>query len=178
MKPPIKYGLITGCIIGLFTMTFFSVFDWINTKLGWGMRPSSIRGIAGLLTILIQAIGIYMGLKAVKTSQNNLLSYWQGVKTGVTIAVITAIITSACSFLYCTVINPSYTDYMVQAAQREMIEAGETKDQIVAHLTEVRKSFSTPAQVEMAFVGQLIMGSAVSFILSPFIQNKKKNVQP
>ncbi|HEY9000176.1 MAG TPA: DUF4199 domain-containing protein [Mucilaginibacter sp.] len=176
MKPPVKYGLITGCIVGLFTMTFFSIFDWINTKLGWGMRPSSIRGITGLLTILIQAIGIYMGIKAAKTNQGNSLNYWQGVKTGVTIAVITAIITSACSFLYCTVLNPSYTDYMVQAAEREMIEAGETKGQMAAHLAEVRKSFRAPAQVMMAFVGQLVMGSAISFILSPFIQNKKKNV--
>jgi len=176
MKLPLKYGIITGCIVGLFTMTFFSIFDWINTKLGWGMRPSSIRGLTGLLTILIQAIGIYMGLGSVKHNQNNSLSYWQGVKTGVTIAVITAIITSVCSFFYCTVINPTYTDYMVQAAEREMIEAGEAKDQMVAHLAEVRKSFSTPAQVGMALVGQLVVGSAIAFILSPFIQNKKKNV--
>lgn len=176
MKPPVRYGIITGCIVGLFTMTFFSIFDWINTKLGWGMRPSSIRGLTGLLTILIQAIGIYMGLNAVKNSQSNSLSYWQGVKTGVTIAVITAIITSACSFLYCTVINPSYTDYMVQAAERELIESGEEKSQIVAHLAEVRKNFSAQAQAGMAFVGQLVVGSAISLVLSPFVQNKKKNV--
>lgn len=176
MKPPVKYGIITGCIVGLFTMTFFAIFDWVNTKLGWGMRPSSIRGITGLLTILIQAIGIYLGLNAVKISQANSLNYWQGVKTGVTIALITAIITSVCSFLYCTVINPAYTDYMVQAAEREMIEAGEAKAQIAVHLVEVRKSFSAPAQVGMAFIGQLIMGTAISFILSPFIQNKKKKV--
>lgn len=176
MKPPLKYGIITGCIVGLFTMTFFSIFDWINTKLGWGMRPSNIRGITGLLTIVIQAIGIYIGLKAVKSSLNNSLSYWQGVKTGVAIAVITAVITSVCSFLYCTVINPTYTDYMVQAAEREMIEAGEARPQIVEHLAEVRKSFSASAQVGMAFIGQLVMGTAISFILSPFIQNKKKIV--
>jgi hypothetical protein len=174
MKPPVKYGLITGCIVGLFAMTFFAIFDWINTKLGWGMRPSSVRDLTGLLTILIQAIGIYMGLNAVKNSQNNSLSYWQGVKAGVTIAAITAVIMSACSFLYCTVINPSYTDYMVQAAQREMIEAGEAKNQMAAHLADVRKNFSTPALVGMAFAGQLIIGSAISFILSAFIQNKKK----
>src|SRR5262249_48419502 len=159
---------ITGCIVGLFTMTFFSIFDWINTKLGWGMRPSSIRGLTGLLTILIQAIGIYIGINAVKANQNNSLNYWQGVKAGVTIAVITAIITSVCSFLYCAALNPNYADYMVQAAQREMIEAGESKDQMVAHLAEVRKNFSTAAQVGMAFVGQLVVGSAISLILSPF----------
>jgi len=176
MKPAIKYGIITGCIIGLFAMTFFSIFDWINTKLGWGMRPSGIRGIAGLLTILILTIGIYIGLRAVKNNRSNSFSYWQAVRAGVIIAVITAAITSICSFLYCTVINPDYTNYMVQAAEREMIEAGEAKTQITAQLVEVRKNFSTPAQVGMAFVGQLVMGLAISFILSALIQKQKEKL--
>ena|ERR1700749_2590281 len=173
MKSSVKYGIITGCIIGIFTMTFFSLFDWLNTKFNMGMRPSNIRGITGLLTIIIQAIGIYTGIKAVKTSQNNMLNYWQGVKTGVFIAIITAIITSISSFLYCTVINPNYANYMVSIAEKEMIAAGETKDQISAHLVDVRKTFSTATQVGMAFVGQLVIGTAISFILSPFIQTKK-----
>jgi hypothetical protein len=172
MKSTLKYGLITGTVVGIFAISFFSIVNGINNSAGWGMQASNIRGISGLLTILIQATGIYVAMQAIK-KQNNTLSYGQALKTGIFIAIITAIITAFFSFIYCEFINPGYAQYMVAEAQKVMIAKGETQQQITADSVAVRKEFSTGAQVAMALVGQFFVGTVVSLIMGLFIRTKK-----
>ncbi len=172
MKPPYKYALVTGLTIGIFTVSFFSVVNWFNTTYNWGIQPANIRGISGLLTILIQAIGIYFSMTTVKINQNGLLSYIQAAKAGLTVAIITALITATFGFIYCEFINPGYAKYMVHEAAKTMAANGESQQQIADHLVSIRKEFSTSAQVMMALIGQSVIGTVLSLIMAPFIKNK------
>ena len=49
------------------------------------------------------------------------LTYAQALKTGLTVAATIAIIVAIFSFLYCTVFNPGYAEFMVHDAQKAMI---------------------------------------------------------
>jgi F0F1-type ATP synthase assembly protein I len=173
MRSTLRYGLITGTVVGIFAISFFSIVNGINNSQDWGMQAANIRGISGLLTILIQATGIYVAMQAVKKQQSNTLTYGQALKTGLLIAVLTAVITGLFSFIYCEFINPGYAQYMVAEAQKVMIAKGETPAQMVTDSNAVRKEFSTGAQVAMALVGQFFVGTMVSFIMGLFIKTKK-----
>lgn len=173
MKPSVKCGIITGIAVGLFVITCFSIFNWLNSQLNWGMQPATIRGLSGLLTIVIQGTGIFLSMKGTKAAQNGQLNYGQAVKAGVTVAVITALITALFGFIYCTVINPGYADYMVNEARRAMIASGKSAKQIADELVNVTREFSTAGQVIEALVAQTVVGTIISLIMSLFTKSKK-----
>lgn len=172
MKAAIKYGLITGLISAVFLFGFFTLTVWLNDKFSWGMQASSIRGLGGLLSIPIQAVGIYLAMQQTKTHTGQ-LTYMQAIKTGVTVAATIAVVVAVFSFLYCQLINPGFAEYMIKDAQKTMIANGESQQQLNQDLVSVSKQFTTGAQVMMALAGQFVVGSIISLIIGLFIKTKK-----
>jgi Protein of unknown function (DUF4199) len=173
MKPPYKYGIITGIMVGLFAIGFFSAFNWFNTRYGWGMQAANVRGVSGLLTVIILGTGIYFSMLGVKSAQNGDITYGQAFKAGFTVAVITALITAFFGFIYCTIINPGYGDYMLNEARKTMIAAGKSPKQIADELISVKWQFSTTGQVIQALAAQSVVGTIISLIMGIFIKSKK-----
>ncbi|MFI5161814.1 MAG: DUF4199 domain-containing protein [Sphingobacteriales bacterium] len=174
MKPTYKYGIITGIMVGLFAIGFFSAFNWFNTQYRWGIQAANVRGISGLLTIIIQATGIYFSMAGVKQSQSGKITYGQSFKAGLTVAIITALITALFGFIYCTIINPGYVEYMVNEARKSMIAAGKSSKQISNDVVGIRWQFSTTGQVVQALVAQTVVGTIISLLMAIFIESKKK----
>lgn len=173
MRSIFKHGLITGIIVGVFAVLFFSIVNGLNTSNGWGMQPASIRGIGGLLTIVILATGIYLTMQAVKKEQGNMLTYGEALKTGVIVAVITAVITAICGFIYCQYINPGYAQYMLAEAQKVMVAQHESQQQMAADSISIKNEYSATMQVMQALVGQTVVGTVLSLIMGIFIRTKK-----
>jgi hypothetical protein len=173
MKPPYQYGIITGILVGLFAIGFFSAFNWFNIKYGWGIRAANVRGISGLLTIIIQATGIYFSITSVKVAQAGGITFGQAFKAGFIVAIITALITAFFGFIYCTVINPGYADFMVNEARKTMLTAGKSSKQITDELVSLKRQFSTLGQVIQALVAQSVVGSIISVIMAILVNSKK-----
>jgi hypothetical protein len=174
MKPFLKYGLWTGMISSLWGLGCFTIVGWLNSTLFHHSIPDTqIRSYSGLFSILILVLGIYFGMKQAKLKGGNTLTYGQAVKTGVVIACITAIIVAFFSYLYCTIINPGYADFMVRDTENALKASGKTPQEISQQLEAVRKEFSTGAQVAMALVGQAFVGTIASLILGLFIRTKQ-----
>jgi len=173
MKPSYKAGIITGITVGLFATTCFSIFNWLNTQFGWGIPPATIRWLSGLLTIVIQGTGIYFSMRGNKIAQNGSLTYGQALKAGITVAIMTALITALFGFIYCTVVNPGYADYMVGEANKAMVASGKSAKQITDELVSVRREFSTGGQVMEALIAQTVVGTVISLIMSLFTKSKK-----
>jgi len=171
MKSTLKFGLITGIISSVFLFGFFSLLVWLNQKNGWGMQAGTIRGIGGLLSIPIQAIGIYMAMQNTK-KLTGVLSYGQALKTGLLVAVTVAIVVAAFSIVYCTLINPGYAEFMVKHAQKAMIAKGESQQQINQDSAMVAQQFTTGMQLMMALVGQFFTGLIISLIIGMVIKTK------
>lgn len=65
-KYPWKQAILTGLIVSVFAIGSFTVADHFNRQLGWGVHTVTIRGLTGLLTLVILAIGIYTGMRSIK----------------------------------------------------------------------------------------------------------------
>lgn len=174
MKSFIKFGLGTGIVSGLWGLVTFKVIGWLNDAAFHGSIPAAnVRSIGGLFSIVILVVGICWAMLEVRRHQAGLLTYGQAVKTGVLVACITAVIVAVFTWLYCTVINPGYTDFMVADAERTLRAAGKTPEAMAAELESVRKQFGTGSQVGQALIGQVVVGSLASLVLGAFVQSKK-----
>jgi Protein of unknown function (DUF4199) len=174
MKLFVRYGLCTGIVSGLWGLFCFTVVGWLNKTFFHGSIPATdIRSYSGLFSILILVVGIYLGMKQARLKAVGLLTYGQAVKTGMLVACVTALLVAFFSWIYCTVINPGYADFMVQDTGRTLAAAGKTPREISQRLESVRKEFSTGMQVMEALLGQAVVGSLVSLILGVFMRTRK-----
>jgi hypothetical protein len=172
MKSTFKYGLITGIISSIFLFGFFTLMVWLNNKNNWGMQINTIRGIGGLLSIPVQAMGIYMAMQNIKQLTGS-LTYGQAIKTGLIVAATIAVIVAIFGFLYCTVFNPGYAEFMVHDAQKAMISNGESQQQIGQDSIKVAKEFTPGMQVMQALTGQFVTGAIISVIIGLFVKTKR-----
>ncbi len=164
MKMYQKYGIRTGIVSGLWGIVSFTVVYWLDTHLLHLHIPAeNIRSVSGILSLIILLVGIYKGM-----SKDN------RIKTGMGISLITAIILSFFTLIYCRLINPGYADFMVDQIRQTLVAAGKTSIEINSRLDSARKEFSTGAQVMMAFVGQLVIGSLASCIFYYILRKPKK----
>ena len=175
MKSTLKIGLITAIISSIFLFGSFTLFTWLKDQYGWGIQVATIRGIGGLLSIPIQAIGIYMAMQNFKTLTGR-LTYTDAIKTGALVAITIAVVVALFSLLYCRVINPGYAAYMVKDAQKAMIASGESAQEVKDHSTQVAQEFTAGTQVMEALVGQFFSGFIMSLIIGLFIKTRKQPV--
>jgi len=138
-----------------------------------GIPSARIRAYSGLFGVVVLITGIYAGMKAVKRQNAGILTYRQAVTTGIGISVITAFMAGIFAFIYCTVINPGYTDYMVKDAQEALVAAHKSTGEINQQLARARMQFSTTSQVLQALVGQSVVGSVCSLIVGIFTKTRK-----
>ncbi|RFM32416.1 DUF4199 domain-containing protein [Chitinophaga silvisoli] len=173
MKPFVKFGLITGLAVGIWNLSCFSIASWLNSSFSIGIPSARLRAYSGLFGVVVLLVGIYAGMKSIKRQNDGTLTYKQAVTTGIGISVITALIAGTFAFIYCTVINPGYTDYMVQDAQKALLAAHKSPDEINQQLAQARRQFSTTSQVMQALIGQSVVGSVCSLIIGIFTKTKK-----
>ena len=175
MKVYVKYGLWTGICSGLWGLISFTVVGWLNTAAFHGTIPATqIRSYSGLFSLLILGLGIYVGLKQARARNSDTLSYGQAVKTGVLIAVITAILGALFAWLYCTVLNPGYTDFMVRDVGQSLTAAGKSPTEINQAMESARKEFSTGGQVAQALIGQAVVGTVLTLLIGLILRTKNK----
>lgn len=68
-----------------------------------------------LLSILIPIIGLYLGLRAKRNENDNILTYLQGLSTGVKISLVWAVLSSLLFLLYYVGIDKASLEYVGEA---------------------------------------------------------------
>lgn len=169
-KYPIKQALVTGIVIGVFSIVAFSIADGLNQNRGWGYNPATIRGIIGLVILVILGVGIYTAMQAARRNNNGVLTYKQAFLPGLLTGMVTGIITAICGAVYCTLINPGYAAYMVAEGKKALEAQGLLTNQSV---TALQQQFSTGGQIIQALIGQTLCGAIISAIMAIFIRTKK-----
>lgn len=174
-KFPWSQAVINSFIIALLPIGLFHLLDYFNHVQNWEINPMTLRGISGLVTLVILGIGIYVGMEKVKKEQGD-LSYKEAIQTGILISLITAVIISIFTFLYCTFINPSYANYLLGESKKAMINQGLTESVMRKELSDLARQLTTPMQVVQAFVGQLVGGTLISLILGLIVRTKSNQI--
>ena len=172
-KYPWKQAIITGLIVGIFAIGSFTVANHLNKHFGLGVNATTIRGLTGLLTLVILGIGIYIGMGSIKRSNSGKLTYGQALLVGFMIALTTGIITAIIGFVYCNYLNPGYAAYMLTESKKALIAEGKNPADIAANMANLRQQWTTGGQMLQALVGQTVYGTVTSLVMGLFIKSKK-----
>jgi hypothetical protein len=170
---PWKQAIVTGLIVSVFSVASFSLIDALNQHFAWGIHTTIIRGLTGLLTLVILGIGIYTGMTNIRRSNSGKLTYGQALFAGFFVALTTGIITALTGLIYCNYINPGYPAYMLSESTKEMTADGKSPAEIASSIPALRQQWSTGGQMVQALVGQTVCGTVISLILGLFIKSKK-----
>ncbi len=172
-KYPLKQAVITGAMSAIFALGAFSIAEILNHSMGWGLMPTSVRGITGLLTLIILGIGIYTAMRAVKHKNNGAITYKQALLSGMLVAAVTSITMAIFGTLYNTCINPGNTAYMLSETQKLLQAEGKSPAVIAGDLSDLQKQLTTQSQVIQALIGQFVVGTIISLIMGIFVRTKK-----
>ncbi|OCX52316.1 hypothetical protein BEL04_12635 [Mucilaginibacter sp. PPCGB 2223] len=168
-KYPWKQAIITGIAVGLVAVTTFS----LGKQAHLNINAATLRGLTGLLTLVILGIGIYIGMQSIKTANSGNLTYGQAVFTGFIIAVVTGMITALVSVVYCTAVDPGYSAYMISESQKALLASGKSPADVTAATPALQQQWSTGGQVVQALVGQTICGVVIALVMGIFVKTKK-----
>jgi len=168
-KYPWKQAIITGITVGVVAIVTFS----LSKQAHLNINASTLRGLTGLLTLVILGIGIYVGMRSIKTANGGKLTYGQAMFTGFIIALVTGIITALVSVIYCSLIDPGYSTYMVAETQKAMLASGKSQAEITTGTPALLQQWSTGGQAIQALIGQTVCGTVIALVMGIFIKTKK-----
>jgi hypothetical protein len=164
----LKYSLGPGLVLGAISITYAVVLYVLNVDM---IENSWVSWINYL--ILIAAIAYYQN-DYKKNYNDGFLSYGEGVKLGVTIAVIGGFLGAIYSYIFNTIIDPEYMETMLLKVEAQMAENPQmTQEAIDTAMGFTRKMADPVIQIPTAIIGSAIGGLIFSLIVTAF--TKKSN---
>jgi hypothetical protein len=150
-KSFMRYAIYSGVSI-LVLDTIATVF-FSNVK-----QHYNISVFAGYAAIILSLCFIYFGIRYYRDKQNNgMLSFWQGIKTGMLITLVPAVCFGMIDVAYTTIIDPQFYEKYEQlmiARLKASVPAAQFEKEAAA-LREQTAFFSNP------IVGFLLMAITV-----------------
>ncbi|WP_159948233.1 DUF4199 domain-containing protein [Polaribacter septentrionalilitoris] len=142
---------LTGVLVGLILYATGSAIElqWINT----------------IVSIVATVAFIILGIKKYKEENGGYISWGQGVKVGMGIAMVSGIIAVIYTLLFTNVIAPEFQQQAMEVQQKAWLDAGMTEEQIES-AAEMTQKFQTPG-----ILTAVILASAAffGFIISAIV---------
>jgi hypothetical protein len=170
---PLKQAVITGFASAIFATGAFVIVDSMNQHNGWNINPATIRGLIGLLTLIILGIGIYAGMQNIKQAKQGQLTYGQALLTGFLVALTVGVVMAILGLVYTTLINPGYNDYMVTEGKKALLIEGGSPGDIANGIANLQKQFTPSVQAMQALVGQTVAGTLIALVMAAFTRSTK-----
>lgn len=160
-KSILNYGVLLGIISVVMGVIMYVTNSYLD--------PSWVYTVVGLaISITIISIGI----KAFKSENGGFLSIGEALKIGVGIALIGGIITSIWTFSLMTVIEPNYTEQMLDVQREKMVERGMPEAQIEAAM-EMSANFMSPwISIAIYLAVTLFFGLIIALIAGLIMKQK------
>jgi len=142
---------IIGVIVHLALWATGSIFElqWINT----------------VVSFVAMTIFFVLGIKKYKETSGGFISWGQGVKIGMGIAMISALIAVVYTLLFINVIEPDFQQQAMDFQAKAWEDAGWSSDQIEAS-QEMGERFQSPAIVSAMI---LAFSAFIGFVFSAII---------
>ena len=117
---------------------------------------------------------IVFGTKKFKEANGGFMSWGQGVKVGVGIAVLAGLIITIYQYVFMNFIEPEYMAQMMEIQNQGFIDGGMTEEQIEA-ANKMGESFRSPFMVAaMGIIMYAIGGFIVSAITSAIMKKSEE----
>jgi MFS family permease len=159
----INYGIYLGVATVLISL--------ITYALGMHLDPHwSISLVSGILLIGL----IVFGIKKYKELNNGFLTWGQGVKIGVGIAIVAALIGTIYNYLFMTFIEPDFINQAMEVSNQKLLEQGQTQEQIEA-INEMSSAFQSPFLIAaLSIIGSAVVGFIVAAIAAAIMKKSEE----
>jgi|TARA_B110000971_G_C19653545_1_gene339009 hypothetical protein len=147
----VNNGVILGVISVLVSLVLYATGNHLPPH--WS---------ATLVSFILTIGCIILATKQFKAVNGGFLSWGQGVKIGVGVAIVGGLIVVVYQYLFANFIEPEYMAQMIEIQNQAYLEGGMTEEQIEA-ANAMTSSFSSPGI--MAAVG-IITSAIFGFIIS------------
>lgn len=167
MKTYLTYGfaMAFGGAVLLFALFFLGFHD-NPAKLD---TAQWIQGIVGLaISIACTVLGIRARRAEVPADQA--FGYGSALGAGVMITLFAALIGIVTTYLYSAVINPNFTDVMLQAQAAKLEEKGIPTDKIEQIQKATAVMMKPPVMAAMGFLSAMFFGTLVSLVAAAFLK--------
>jgi hypothetical protein len=126
------------------------------------------------LGLVITAVVLYLGVRAVRDEKpDRVMTYGQGVATGVTISLYAGVMGTIYSFLHFTFINTKFADYAIAFAREKWAAKGMTQAQMDGLEAISRKMMQPGPQAILGVLFAVLIGFIVSLIVAALLKRGK-----
>ncbi|TPN83532.1 DUF4199 domain-containing protein [Aquimarina algicola] len=161
----INYGALLGLVSIALAVILYVTDSYTD--------PHWAFAVAGPLLLLIVII---YGIKAYKKTNEGYLNLMDAIKIGIGIALIGGIISSIWSIVLTTVIEPDYTQQVLEVQREKMIEnyPDFSEEQINQSMSIAEKFASPYLSFAFSIIGSLFLGFIFSLISGLVLQKKQE----
>ena len=159
-----------GAYLGLF-MCVFTLFMWLSEL------DTTYYHVGKNLDLLVSIVPAAMILYAIyKLKRNMNLSVTQRILIGITVGMVSVLISTPFIEIYHNFINPEWFNAVLRVQENKMVEAGVSLSDINARLEQLRAGNTIYNAVLNAVVfGGIVFPAIISTISLIIIRNKKKD---
>ncbi|AUC22622.1 MULTISPECIES: DUF4199 domain-containing protein [Polaribacter] len=159
----VNYGVILAVAGILLSVITYAMGE--HLKPHWSISVISI----GLTTALV-----VLGIKKYKEINNGFISWGQGVKIGVGICILSALITAIYQYIFMTVIEPDFMQQAMEIQNQAYLDGGMTEAQIEG-ANEIAQKFQSPGIIAaISIIGAAILGFIISAIASAIMKKTEE----
>ncbi|WP_275315528.1 DUF4199 domain-containing protein [Tenacibaculum bernardetii] len=159
----LNYGLYLGGVCSIVHLAIWATGNLI--ELNW---------INSLVWFIALIVFLVIGIKKFKEGNNNFMSWGQGLKIGMGIAMISGVISVIYTLLFMNVIDPGFQQIAMEAQQQAWLDGGLTEEQ-VENFTESAKNFQSPAMIGALILGMsAFFGFIISAITAAIMKNNEE----
>lgn len=155
-KLALKYGLILGGIGIVFNLMLYSQ----DLHYQFDLKRLFINLIIGLVFVIVGSI---LAMREFKKANNGYMSFGEGLKMGIGLALISSVIGIIFGFIMSKVIDPEMQEKAIEYGISVMRDAGMAEDQIDLQVERQRNqspiiqvAFGLIISVFLGFVGSLV----------------------
>lgn len=163
MNTEIKFGLIFG----------FGICAYILLAHLLGLYTTNIQAgkYADIVITLLPVVVLFLAIWE-KRARRGSLSLLQGIKTGLLVALVSFPVSTAFLWIYHHFINPNWLNFILAHERDVMTRNGLGTTEIASRLDAIRIGNSDSAQIIGGFVGTLVLGLVLSFVISLILRKK------
>lgn len=157
----LKGGLILGVVC----------MSWLYLSFLMGLHESGIVWIQVVVMVnfFITLVGFIMILRRVTRSEPE-TNFLEGVRSGVIVAGISAVMAVLTQVVYFKWINPGWTAYMIAESRRHYSNLGLEAEQVETMAENAEKTFGLLSYAIQAGLGALFTGTVFSLIIMGIIR--------
>ncbi|MDH5414589.1 MAG: DUF4199 domain-containing protein [Flavobacteriaceae bacterium] len=129
-----------------------------------------------VLSIIITGTFIYLGIKEFKKSNNGILSLSQGLKTGVGIALISAVIYVLYTVIFVQFIEPDFIENITEMQKQQFLENPNMTDEMIEQMGENTRKYFWAFTIGGILIFSIFIGFVISLIASLIMKKTDEEI--